>query len=85
LTTLTRGHPVSRAEISPALLAARVHVDDTSHIESLMDSLRADPSVDYVEREGIRSLPTRLMRPGDAVALGERLAGLRQAAGLGAP
>ena len=85
LTTLTRGHPLSRAEISPALLAARLHVDDTSHIESLMDSLRADPSVDYVEREGIRSLPTRLMRPRDAVALGARLAGLRQSTGLGAP
>jgi hypothetical protein len=77
LGTLMRGHPLSRAEVSPAILAARLHVDDTTHLGALMDSLRADASVAYVEREGIRSLPTRIVRPADAMALSQRLASLR--------
>ena len=48
--------PLSRAELSPALLAARLRVDDTTRVEAVMASLRADPTVAWVERDGLVSV-----------------------------
>jgi hypothetical protein len=47
---------VGRTEISPAILAARLRVTDTSKIDEIMAALRADPNVDYVERDEIISI-----------------------------
>jgi subtilisin family serine protease len=48
--------PISRAEVSPALVAARMRVDDPSRIEEVMATLRKDPSVAYVERDALRQV-----------------------------
>lgn len=56
VAALSQSHPVSHAEVSPAMLAARLKVDDTLQIDAVMASLRADPSVAWVERDGIISI-----------------------------
>jgi hypothetical protein len=47
---------VSHSEISPAMLAARMRVDDTTQIDAVMATLRADPSVAWVERDAMISI-----------------------------
>jgi hypothetical protein len=63
VTALTKGMPVSRADISPALVAARLQVTDTSRIDAMMATLRADPNVEWVERDGIISIRDGAPRP----------------------
>jgi hypothetical protein len=63
VAALTKGMPVGRAEISPAILAARLRVTDTSKIEATMAALRADPSVEWVERDAIISIRDGAPRP----------------------
>ncbi len=48
--------PVSRAELSPAILAARMHVDDTTQLASVIATLRNSPDVAWVERDQIVSI-----------------------------
>ncbi len=45
--------------VSPALLAARVQVTDSTRLEAVAASLRQDPAVESVERNGIIRLETR--------------------------
>src|SRR5579884_1998783 len=56
VAALSAGRGLSHARISPAMLAARFDVADTSAIEATMASLRADPSVAWVERDEIISI-----------------------------
>jgi hypothetical protein len=63
IALLTRDMPVSRADISPALLAVRLRVSDTSKIDAMMATLRADPNVEWVEREQIISIRDGAPRP----------------------
>ena len=60
---LTREMSVSRVDVSPALLAARLRVADTSKIDAIMATLRADPSVEWVERDQIVSIRDGAPRP----------------------
>ncbi|HEX3867274.1 MAG TPA: S8 family serine peptidase, partial [Gemmatimonadaceae bacterium] len=83
LSTLMHGRPLSALTVSPALLAARLRVDDPTHMQSLMDSLRADPSVAYVEREELRSNPKLPFKPASSLGWAAKLqTALRS---LGAP
>jgi subtilisin family serine protease len=45
--------------VSPALLAARVRVTDSTQLDAVAASLRQDPAVESVERNGIVRLETR--------------------------
>ena len=56
VSALTKAYPLSRAEISPAILATRFRVADTTQIDAVMESLRADPNVAWVERDEIISI-----------------------------
>ena len=59
-------HGLRRAEVSPAILAARLTVDDTSRIAAVMDALRGEADVAYVQREG--TITIRDGSPGARVA-----------------
>ena len=63
LADFVRSHAVSQVQVSPAILAARIRVTDTMQIESTMAALRSDPSVAYVERDGIISIRDGAPRP----------------------
>jgi hypothetical protein len=56
IAILTRSRPLSHAEISPAILAARLQVDDSTQIDAVMASLRAEPGVAWVERDELISI-----------------------------
>jgi serine protease len=49
-------HGLRAAEISPAIMAARMTVDDTSRIASIMQGLRGESDVAYVERDAVISI-----------------------------
>lgn len=53
---LSVGRGISNARVSPAMLAARFDVADTTQIEATMTTLRADPTVAWVERDEIVSI-----------------------------
>lgn len=63
VTALTASRPLSHAELSPAMLAARLRVDDTTQTAALMASLAADPSVAWVEEDGIMSVRDGAPKP----------------------
>ncbi|MDB4878141.1 MAG: hypothetical protein JWM41_4587 [Gemmatimonadetes bacterium] len=63
VAALSRSRPLSGAEISPAILAARMHVDDTLQIDAVMESLRSDPSVAWVRRDGFMTIRDGTPRP----------------------
>lgn len=63
LNVLLAGRPVADVRISPAILAARITVTDTTQIAATMRALAADPSVAYVERDGILSIRDGAPRP----------------------
>ncbi|HVX41587.1 MAG TPA: S8 family serine peptidase [Gemmatimonadaceae bacterium] len=63
VTALTRLRPLSHAELSPAMLAARLRVDDTTQTAALMAQLAADPSVAWVEPDGIMSVRDGAPKP----------------------
>lgn len=54
---------VSHAQISPAILAARLRVDDTTQIEAVMTALKSDPNVAWVERDEIVSVRDGAPKP----------------------
>ncbi len=56
VASLAQSYHIGGAVLSPALLAARVTVQDTLQIDALMQSLRADPNVAWVERDEIVSI-----------------------------
>jgi len=63
VAAITKGMPVARAEVSPALLAVRLQMTDTSTIDATIATLRADPSVEWVERDEIISIRDGAPRP----------------------
>lgn len=48
---LAAQHGMRSPQVSPAILAARVTIDDTSRIDAVIDALRRESDVAYVERE----------------------------------
>jgi Subtilase family len=63
VTALSKRHALSRGEISPALMAARVRVDDPADIEGTMAALRDEPDVAWVERDEIITIRDGAPRP----------------------
>ena len=55
--------------VSPALLAARVRVTDSTQLDAVAGSLRQDPAVESVERNGIVRLETRRAHAARAVTV----------------
>jgi subtilisin family serine protease len=52
--SLTAAFPtLANAELSPAIVAGRFTVKDTANIEALLASLRANPSVEWAERDEV--------------------------------
>ncbi len=64
VNALAAAHGLRRAEISPVILAVRLTIDDTSRIDAVIDSLRAESDVAYAVRDQTLSIrdgtPTRL-------------------------
>ena len=56
VAALMTSRPLSHAELSPAMLAARLRVDDTTKTAAIMSALAADPNVAYVEEDGIMTV-----------------------------
>jgi serine protease len=56
IAVLAQARGLSHVELSPALLAARVEVDDPTQIDAVMAALRSDANVSYVERDEIISI-----------------------------
>ena len=54
VSALAREYPLSHAEISPAMLAARLRVDDTLQVDAVMQALRSSPGVDMIVRSYIQ-------------------------------
>ncbi|HXT15757.1 MAG TPA: S8 family serine peptidase [Gemmatimonadaceae bacterium] len=54
--SLAASHPLRNARVSPAMLATRFEVTDTTQIDAVMASLRTDPNVAWVERDEIVSI-----------------------------
>jgi len=53
---LASAHGMRKAEVSPAILAARLTIDDTSRIDAVIGALRGESDVAYVGREGTLSI-----------------------------
>jgi hypothetical protein len=66
LTSFAQSHAVSRVQVSPAILAARMKINDTTQVEAIMAELRGDPNVAYVERDEIVSIRDGAPRPTSA-------------------
>jgi hypothetical protein len=71
LATLTKTYPIDRAEISPALVMARLYVEDPSKIDAVMQALRTEASVAWVERDQIISIRDGVPHPVSVHALGQ--------------
>jgi len=69
IASLSRAHGLSNAEVSPAMVAARVRVADTTQIDAVMAALRADPNVAWVERDEIISIRDGAPHPVAAMQL----------------
>lgn len=63
IAVFAKSVPISHAEVSPAMAAARVRVDDTTRIAAIMAQLSQDPSVAWVERDEIVSIRDGAPRP----------------------
>ena len=63
IAVLAKSVPISHAEVSPVMAAARVRVDDTTRIADVMAQLSQDPSVAWVERDEIVSIRDGAPRP----------------------
>ena len=63
LADFALSHAVSGVQVSPAILAARIKVGDTTQVESVMAALRNDPSVAYVERDEIVTIRDGAPKP----------------------
>ena len=63
VSALASAHRLSHAELSPAILAARFRVDDTTQIGAVMAALRADSNVAWVERDQVISIRDGAPRP----------------------
>jgi hypothetical protein len=69
VAALARAHGLSNAEVSPALVAARIRVTDTTQIDAVMAALRTDPNVAWVERDEIVSIRDGAPHPMAAMQL----------------
>ncbi|HEY4306864.1 MAG TPA: S8 family serine peptidase [Gemmatimonadaceae bacterium] len=58
LDALLAGRNVREVRISPAILAARITVADTSLVDQTIQMLRADPNVEYADRDAVLSIRT---------------------------
>ncbi|HEY5220023.1 MAG TPA: S8 family serine peptidase, partial [Gemmatimonadaceae bacterium] len=63
LATMTRGLPVSNVRVSPAILAAHITLNDPAQADSVIATLRADPSVASVSRDVILTVRDGAPRP----------------------
>jgi subtilisin family serine protease len=63
VSTFAQKMHLSHAQISPAILAARLRVDDTTQIDAVMAALRNDPSVAWVERDQIVTIRDGAPKP----------------------
>jgi hypothetical protein len=45
VSAFVKEYPLSHAEMSPAMLAARLRVDDTLQVDAVMQALRSTPGV----------------------------------------
>lgn len=63
VASLSRVVPIRDAQISPAMLAARVLVPDTAQVESVMAELRTHNDVAWVERDEIVTIRDGAPRP----------------------
>jgi hypothetical protein len=63
IAVFAKASPISHAEVSPAMGAARIRVDDTTRVAEVMARLRQDPSVAWVERDEIVSIRDGAPRP----------------------
>ena len=69
VAAISKLQPVSNAEISPTMVAARMRVADTSNIESVMAELRKRADVAWVERDEVVSIRDGAPRPMSAAFL----------------
>jgi serine protease len=79
VSTLARSLPITNAQVSPAMLAARVRVSNPSDVERVMADLRSRPDVAWVERDEIVSIRDGAPRPVSAEWL-KRFSGRARAA-----
>ena len=63
VSVLAKSYPLSHTEISPAMLAARMRVDDTLQVDAVMQALRSSPGVAWVERDEMISIRDGAPRP----------------------
>ncbi|MGE5098821.1 MAG: Ig-like domain-containing protein, partial [Deltaproteobacteria bacterium] len=63
VSALSQTLQLSHAQISPAILAARLRVDDTTQIAAVMTELKNDPNVAWVERDEIVSIRDGAPKP----------------------
>jgi subtilisin family serine protease len=63
VASVARQLHLSHAQISPAILAARLRVDDATQIDAVMAALRSDPNVAWVERDQIVTIRDGAPKP----------------------
>jgi subtilisin family serine protease len=63
LSGIMQRHPVSDAQISPVILAARLRVADTANVDRVMDALRSDPDIAWAERDAVVTIRDGAPRP----------------------
>jgi hypothetical protein len=63
MDALVERHHLRNVEVSPAVSAARVTVDDPSKIDAVMEALRADPNVAWVEPDAVMTIRDGAPRP----------------------
>jgi hypothetical protein len=63
VSAFVKEYPLSHAEISPAMLAARLRVDDTLQVDAVMQALRSTPGVSWVERDETMTIHDGAPRP----------------------
>jgi subtilisin family serine protease len=63
VAVLAERYPLDDAQVSPAMLAARVRVSDPEQVDATIAALRADPNVAWAERDGTISIHDGAPRP----------------------
>jgi subtilisin family serine protease len=63
VSAMAKSYPLSHVEISPAMLAARLRVDDTLQVDAVMQALRNSADVAWVERDEVISIRDGAPRP----------------------
>jgi hypothetical protein len=63
VSAITRGLPVGKARISPAIVSAHIEVTDPSRVNDVLAALRSDPAVAQAGRDVIISIRDGAPRP----------------------